>query len=87
MVILLQLNDSDIPPHECAEWPELRWSGGSCYGLSVMQINVGSGPFCLISNESTNKFPSAAGGNLTAEHRGRGQQSQPRLPWQHRQQN
>lgn len=45
MIILLQLSDVDIPPHECAEWPELRWSGGSGYGLSVMQINIGSGHF------------------------------------------
>lgn len=45
MIILLQLNDIDIPPRGCAEWAELRWSGGSCYGLSLMQINMGSSHF------------------------------------------
>lgn len=85
MIILLQLNDIDIPPHECAEWPELRWSGGSCYGLSVMQINMASGHFMFdqqrkheqISLSSRRKF----------DIRAQSQQSQCQLPWQHRQQN
>lgn len=75
MIILLQLNDIDIPPHECAEWPELRWSGGSCYGLSVMQINMGSGHFLFdqqgkheqISHSSRRKFYSRAQRTQSAE--------------------
>lgn len=47
MVILFRLNDADIPFHGCAEWSELRRSGGSCYGTSRMQIKIRCVPFLI----------------------------------------
>lgn len=55
MLILFKLNVIDIPLRGCAEWAELRRSGGSCYGLSRMQIRMRCALFLIDQQIGKNK--------------------------------